>query len=117
MFESLSARLGEALKKITGRGVLRAEDLDASLREVRLARFSLPGPSPAALRTGAYRHVAARRDSLARLLAGGRGHCNLRPDRSLPQAPTVALGLPLQCGAHPECEPTSRRQDLGGWAG
>src|SRR5438874_12859443 len=37
MFESLSARLGSALKKITGRGVLRAEDLDASLREVRLA--------------------------------------------------------------------------------
>ena len=37
MFESLSARLTQALKKITGRGVLRPEDVDAALREVRLA--------------------------------------------------------------------------------
>jgi len=37
MFETLSARLTEALKKITGRGVLRPEDVDAALREVRLA--------------------------------------------------------------------------------
>jgi signal recognition particle subunit SRP54 len=37
MFESLSARLGEALKKLTGRGVLRPEDVEAGLREVRLA--------------------------------------------------------------------------------
>jgi len=37
MFETLSARLTEALKKITGRGVLRPEDVDAGLREVRLA--------------------------------------------------------------------------------
>ncbi len=37
MFESLSSRLAEVLKRISGRGVLRAEDVDASLREVRLA--------------------------------------------------------------------------------
>src|SRR6202790_4836910 len=37
MFESLSARLAAALKKISGRGVLRPEDVDAGLREVRLA--------------------------------------------------------------------------------
>ena len=37
MFESLSERLAAALKKITGRGVLRPEDIDAGLREVRLA--------------------------------------------------------------------------------
>jgi len=37
MFEGLSERLAAALKKMTGRGVLRAEDLDAGLREVRLA--------------------------------------------------------------------------------
>jgi signal recognition particle subunit SRP54 len=37
MFEALSDRLAGALKKITGRGVLRPEDVDASLREVRLA--------------------------------------------------------------------------------
>ena len=37
MFETLSARLTEALRKVTGRGVLRPEDVDAALREVRLA--------------------------------------------------------------------------------
>src|SRR5256714_4329466 len=37
MFEALSERLAAALKKITGRGVLRPEDVDAGLREVRLA--------------------------------------------------------------------------------
>ncbi len=37
MFESLGERLASALKKISGRGVLRPEDVDAGLREVRLA--------------------------------------------------------------------------------
>src|SRR5450830_2093574 len=37
MFESLSERLAAALKKISGRGVLRPEDVEAGLREVRLA--------------------------------------------------------------------------------
>jgi signal recognition particle subunit SRP54 len=37
MFEGLTERLTAALKKITGRGVLRPEDIDAGLREVRLA--------------------------------------------------------------------------------
>jgi signal recognition particle subunit SRP54 len=37
MFETLSERLAAALKKISGRGVLRPEDVDAGLREVRLA--------------------------------------------------------------------------------
>ena len=37
MFEALGDRLAAALKKISGRGVLRPEDLDAGLREVRLA--------------------------------------------------------------------------------
>src|SRR2546429_2878381 len=37
MFESLSDRLAAALKKLTGRGVLRPEDVDAALREVRMA--------------------------------------------------------------------------------
>jgi signal recognition particle subunit SRP54 len=37
MFEALGDRLAAVLKKITGRGVLRPEDVDASLREVRLA--------------------------------------------------------------------------------
>lgn len=37
MFESLSDRLSGVLKKLTGRGVLRPEDVDAALREVRMA--------------------------------------------------------------------------------
>jgi len=37
VFEALGDRLAAALKKITGRGVLRPEDVEAALREVRLA--------------------------------------------------------------------------------
>ena len=37
MFESLSDRLSAVLKKLTGRGVLRPEDVEAALKEVRMA--------------------------------------------------------------------------------
>jgi signal recognition particle subunit SRP54 len=37
VFEALGDRLAAALKKISGRGVLRQEDVEAGLREVRLA--------------------------------------------------------------------------------
>jgi signal recognition particle subunit SRP54 len=37
MFEALGERLTAAVKKITGKGVLRPEDVEAGLREVRLA--------------------------------------------------------------------------------
>jgi signal recognition particle subunit SRP54 len=37
VFESLSDRLTAALRKLSNRGVLRPEDVDATLREVRLA--------------------------------------------------------------------------------
>jgi signal recognition particle subunit SRP54 len=37
VFETLSERLTAALKKLTGRGVIKPEDVDATLREVRLA--------------------------------------------------------------------------------
>src|SRR5712692_8993404 len=37
MFEALGDRLAAALKKISGRGVLRPEDVEAGLREVSLA--------------------------------------------------------------------------------
>jgi signal recognition particle subunit SRP54 len=37
VFEALGERLAAAMKKISGRGVLRPEDVDAGLREVRLA--------------------------------------------------------------------------------
>lgn len=37
MFDGLQARLGEIVRKVTGRGVLRPEEVDTVLREVRLA--------------------------------------------------------------------------------
>jgi signal recognition particle subunit SRP54 len=37
VFEGLQARLGEIIRKVTGRGTLSREDVDAMLREVRLA--------------------------------------------------------------------------------
>jgi len=37
VFEALGERLAAAMKKISGRGVLRPEDVEAGLREVRLA--------------------------------------------------------------------------------
>ena len=37
MFDSLSDRLTSALRKLSGRGVLRPEDIEATLREVRMA--------------------------------------------------------------------------------
>jgi signal recognition particle subunit SRP54 len=37
MFESLSDRLSATLKKLTGRGVLRPEDVETALKEVRMA--------------------------------------------------------------------------------
>lgn len=37
MFESLSDRLSATLRKLGGRGVLRTEDVDAALRDVRMA--------------------------------------------------------------------------------
>src|SRR3989442_12569141 len=37
MFETLTERLDAALKKLTGRGKLSEADVDAGLREVRLA--------------------------------------------------------------------------------
>jgi signal recognition particle subunit SRP54 len=37
VFEGLQARLGEIMKRLTGRGALNPEDVDATLREVRLA--------------------------------------------------------------------------------
>src|SRR3989440_10403272 len=43
MFEALGERLAAALKKITGRGVLRPEDVETGLREVRLALLEADG--------------------------------------------------------------------------
>src|SRR6266852_1376328 len=43
MFEALGDRLAAALKKISGRGVLRPEDVEAGLREVRMALLEADG--------------------------------------------------------------------------
>ena len=37
MFESLSEKLESIFKKLKGRGLLKEEDVDAALKEVRLA--------------------------------------------------------------------------------
>ncbi|MCA8888194.1 MAG: signal recognition particle receptor subunit alpha, partial [Parvularculaceae bacterium] len=37
MFESLSDRLGSIFEKLKGRGALEEKDVDAALREVRIA--------------------------------------------------------------------------------
>ncbi len=37
MFENLQTRLGEIFRRLSGRGVLKEEDVDAALREVRMA--------------------------------------------------------------------------------
>src|SRR5438046_558450 len=37
MFETLTERISAALRKLSGRGVLRPEDVEVALREVRLA--------------------------------------------------------------------------------
>ncbi len=37
MFEGLQNRLGDILRKVTGRGALQLEDVDAALRDVRMA--------------------------------------------------------------------------------
>jgi signal recognition particle subunit SRP54 len=104
MFEGLQARLGEILKKVTGRGVLREEDVDATLREVRLAlleadvHFKVARDFTARLRDAAvgqqvWKHLSPGQqvvkivhEELTRLL-GGRAH----ELRLAPQPPTVIL--------------------------
>src|SRR4029077_6833037 len=88
MFETLGERLAAGLKKISGRGVLRPEDVDAGLREVRLAlleadvnfkvvkefvervRGRLTGAEVAPGLTGPQQVVKAVNDELVELLGG-----------------------------------------------
>ena len=109
MFETLSARLAAALKKITGRGVLRAEDVDAGLREVRLAlleadvnfkvvkqfvgrvRGRLEGVEVAPGLTAPQTVVKAVNDELVELLGG-----NSAGLRYAPAPPTVLMLVGLQ---------------------
>ncbi|HET9783117.1 MAG TPA: signal recognition particle protein [Candidatus Dormibacteraeota bacterium] len=109
MFETLGDRLAAALKKITGRGVLRAEDVDAALREVRLAlleadvnfkvvkefvervRTRLVGAEISPGLTAPQTVVKAVNEELAELLGG-----NTEGLRYAPQPPTVIMLVGLQ---------------------
>ncbi len=109
MFDTLSARLTEALRKITGRGVLRPEDIDAALREVRLAlleadvnfkvvkefvervRARLTGAEISAGLTAPQTVVRAVHDELVDLLGG-----NATGLRYASAPPTVVMLVGLQ---------------------
>ena len=109
MFEALSERLASALKKITGRGVLRPEDVDAGLREVRLAmleadvnfkvvkefvervRGRLTGAEVSPGLTAPQTVVKAVNDELVELLGG-----NAEGMRYASQPPTVLMLVGLQ---------------------
>jgi signal recognition particle subunit SRP54 len=109
MFETLSERLAAALKKITGRGVLRPEDVDAALREVRLAlleadvnfkvvkefvervRARLVGAEISSGLTAPQTVVKAVDDELVELLGG-----NQEGMRYASQPPTVIMLVGLQ---------------------
>ena len=109
MFEGLSERLSAALKKINGRGVLRPEDVDAGLREVRLAlleadvnfkvvkefvervRARLVGVEISPGLTAPQTVVKAVHDELVELLGG-----NAEGLRYAPRAPTVLMLVGLQ---------------------
>jgi len=109
MFEGLSERLTAALKKITGRGVLRPEDVDAGLREVRLAlleadvnfkvvkefvervRGLLTGAEISPGLTAPQTVVKAVHDELVELLGG-----NDQGLRYASQPPTVVMLVGLQ---------------------
>src|ERR1700688_1853762 len=109
MFESLSERLTAALKKISGRGVLRPEDVEAGLREVRLAlleadvnfkvvkefvdrvRARLVGAEVAPGLTAPQQVVKAVNTELVELLGG-----NSEGLRYAPAPPTVLMLAGLQ---------------------
>src|SRR6266566_3983646 len=109
MFEALSERLAAALKKISGRGVLRPEDVDAGLREVRLAlleadvnfkvvkefvekvRGRLAGAEISPGLTAPQTVVKAVSDELVELLGG-----NAEGLRYKAQPPTVLMLIGLQ---------------------
>src|SRR3981081_2031851 len=109
MFESLSERLAAVLKKISGRGVVRPEDVEAGLREVRLAlleadvnfkvvkdfvekvRARLQGVEVAPGLTAPQQVVKAVNEELVELLGG-----NSDGLRYAPAPPTVIMLVGLQ---------------------
>ena len=109
MFETLGERLAAALKKISGRGVLRPEDVDAGLREVRMAlleadvnfkvvkefiekvRERLKGDEVAEALTAPQQVIKAVNAELIELLGG-----NSEGLRYSPAPPTVLMLAGLQ---------------------
>jgi signal recognition particle subunit SRP54 len=109
MFESLAARLTAALKKISGRGVLRPEDVEAGLREIRLAlleadvnfkvvkefvervRRRLTGVEVSPGLTAPQQVVKAVHEELVELLGGNSGSLQYAP-----APPTVIMLVGLQ---------------------
>jgi signal recognition particle subunit SRP54 len=109
VFEALSDRLAAALKKMTGRGVLRPEDVEAGLREVRLAlleadvnfkvvkefvervRARLAGAEISPGLTAPQTVVKAVHDELVELLGG-----NNQGLQYTSQPPTVVMLVGLQ---------------------
>src|SRR5881397_2477008 len=109
MFEALGERLAAALKKITGKGVLRPEDVEAGLREVRLAlleadvnfkvvkefvervRARLEGAEISPGLTAPQTVVKAVKVELVELLGG-----NAEGLRYSPRPPTVLMLVGLQ---------------------
>ena len=109
MFENLSDRLGAVLKRLTGRGVLRPEDVEAALREVRMAlleadvnykvvkefgeriRSQLIGAQVSESLTAPQQVVKVVHDELVALLGG-----NDRGLRYADRPPTVLLLAGLQ---------------------
>ncbi len=104
MFEGLQARLGEIVKKVTGRGTLSQEDVDATLREVRLVlleadvNFKVAKDVVERIRSAAvgqevWKHLSPGaqvvkivHEELTRLLGG-----SARPLRMAPNPPTTIL--------------------------
>ena len=104
MFEGLQARLGEIFRKVTGRGALSVEDVDATLREVRLAlleadvNFKVARDFVGRIRDAAvgqevWKHLSPGQqvvkivhEELTRLLGGAS-----REVRMAPHPPTVIL--------------------------
>ncbi|MDR5683577.1 MAG: signal recognition particle protein [Armatimonadota bacterium] len=109
MFETLQERLGGVFRKLSGRGALRIEDVDAALREVRLAlleadvNFKVVREFVARVRDAAvgqeiWKSLSPAQQviqivhaELTRLL--GTAHRELAP---APKPPTVVL----MCGLH-----------------
>jgi len=109
MFETLNERLAIVMRKISGRGVLRPEDVDAGLREVRLAlleadvnfkvvkefvervRARLRGVEMAPGLTAPQQVIKAVNEELVELLGG-----NSEGLRYAPAPPTVLMLVGLQ---------------------